>query len=287
MRALRCVFALEPLPHPPFDFVPARAAIVVVGQLERLPATIELDRRRHDRSRLRDQCLGLPQQQIRRRGILGAALERLQPAPSDPRHAPILVTGGVCKSAQCVRAMDTLGRREAHRCMRGRDGEFGQNLLVPDGVDRAAPAFRLPRMHGGHGTGGIRAIGGAENGLRRRSVRGLRQHLAQRGDDRRAHGRLRFDLHGRAERARIDAARGRGGAHFGRGVALKQLNEHGRLRRQCGHAEHALRGVGVFMQGQSKELVEHVGDLGGGRGELDAFARQHRWYSLVRCRAIT
>ncbi len=52
---------------------------------------------------------------------------------------------------------------------------------------------------------------------------------------------------------------GRGRAHVGRGVGAQEPHQHLRIARQRCNAEHALRGVRVFVQrGTEKELVKHV-----------------------------
>ncbi|MGE5336530.1 MAG: hypothetical protein ACM3PU_01805 [Gemmatimonadota bacterium] len=102
--------------------------------------------------------------------------------------------------------------------------------------------------------------------LRGDGIGSFRQQLPELSGDRRLHSGIRLRLQRAVERLRIGAAPRRGGAHFGRRVSAQQLSEHIRIRRKRCHADHALRGVGMFMQGGTEEeFVQHSGAIAGSR----------------------
>ena len=125
--------------------VAAREARRVVAELQRLPAAIELDHRGEDRAGPGRQRLQLRQDRVRFGASALAVRDRVDPLPREPRHAAILVLGGVGELAQSLGRVHALGGRHARfRMLRG-ERELDQRAFVADRGDRAAAALRLRR----------------------------------------------------------------------------------------------------------------------------------------------
>ncbi|MCU0765588.1 MAG: hypothetical protein MUF32_06260 [Burkholderiaceae bacterium] len=211
--------------------VPARLAPGVVLQSHRLPAPLQLDRRHHHRAGLPDQRLGLLEQRVGFLRLRRAAVDRLDTVPGQPRHAAVPVLGAVGEPAQRALLDDPLGGGQPHRRMRRGKRQFDQQRLLDDRLDRGTPLLAI-----GH----------------------VVQPAAERLDDRRAHLRLGVGLPGAEERRAVGAASCGGGAHLGGGVGPQQLQQLGGIGRQFGHAEQALRRLGVLVQRRAGEdLVQH------------------------------
>jgi hypothetical protein len=100
-RAVLVALAVEPRLHDCACGIPACAARLVVGEVERLPPAIDVDDRADDGTRLRGKRVELLQQRIGCFLLAFAPLDRIDSMAGKARHAAILVLRGLRPS--CAR----------------------------------------------------------------------------------------------------------------------------------------------------------------------------------------
>ncbi|TMH00463.1 MAG: hypothetical protein E6H69_09285 [Betaproteobacteria bacterium] len=104
----------------------ARETRWVLTQVQRLPAAIELDYGRKDRTGFAHQRLQLRHNDIRLDRVVFAIPDRIEPFPRQPGHAAILVPGGVGELAQPVRGANVLGGCHTRLCVLGGERELDE-----------------------------------------------------------------------------------------------------------------------------------------------------------------
>ena len=219
---------------------------------QRLPAAIEFDHRGENRAGRGCQRFQLRQDRVRFGRLAGAIRDGLDPLPREPRHAVILVPGGVGELVQALRRVHALRGGHSHCRMLGADRDLDQRVLVAERGDRDAPAVRVRRAARHLGSDRIGALVGLQQCRRRLALLRFGKHGTQRGREGRAHRRIGFRSPGRGKRGDIDAAPGRRRADLRRRIGRQKLGELVRVRRQLRRAEHPLLVVGVLVQRGTK-----------------------------------
>ena len=125
-RPLLCMFAIKARLQHLAGSCAAGETHWVVTQVQRLPAAIELDNGRKDRTGLARQCLQLRHNDIRFGRAAFSILDRIEPFPRQPRHTAISILGGVGELAQSVRGANVLGGSHARLRVLGRERELDE-----------------------------------------------------------------------------------------------------------------------------------------------------------------
>ena len=141
--------AFEPRPHPLFVVLAIEARLQrlarrirprdargVVAEVERLPAAVELDRRREDRRGRGRQRFQLQEQRVGLRRPAGTIGDRVDPLAREPGHAVVPVPRAVGEPAQAVRRVHALGGGEPRLRVLGRQRDLDQRGFVAQCGDR-------------------------------------------------------------------------------------------------------------------------------------------------------